>query len=121
MSLSLVRHITQESGARRPNDKAQRVRSCGAGYRSWLLCLFLIWITLLSLSLPASAGPDKLWEQVSGDKALAHVQQLVDFGPRPPGSEAIEKSRIYIEKQLQAAGWTVARQAFSGDTPRGKV
>jgi Zn-dependent M28 family amino/carboxypeptidase len=46
---------------------------------------------------------------------------LVDLGPRPPGSEAIEKSRAYIEKQLQASGWTVARQSFNDDTPRGKV
>jgi Zn-dependent M28 family amino/carboxypeptidase len=46
---------------------------------------------------------------------------LVDFGPRPSGSEAIEKSRHYIEDQLHQAGWQVTRQAFSDDTPRGKV
>jgi Zn-dependent M28 family amino/carboxypeptidase len=46
---------------------------------------------------------------------------LVDFGPRPSGSEAIEKSRHYIEDQLRRMGWRVTRQAFSDDTPRGKV
>ena len=70
---------------------------------------------------PVRADPPKLWEQVSGEKALAHVQQLVDLGPRPPGSEAIEKSRIYIEKQLQSWGWKVTRQSFTDDTPRGKM
>src|SRR5205814_4071845 len=30
----------------------------------------------------------KIWEDFSGEKALAHVQAMVDFGPRPPGSEA---------------------------------
>jgi hypothetical protein len=63
----------------------------------------------------------KIWEEFSGEKALAHVQRLVDFGPRPPESEAIEKSRDYIENQLRLSGWQVTRQAFTDDTPRGKV
>jgi glutaminyl-peptide cyclotransferase len=68
-----------------------------------------------------SAAQARIWEEFSGDKALAHVQCLVDLGPRPPGSEAIEKSRDYIENQLRLFGWEVTRQAFTGDTPRGKV
>jgi glutaminyl-peptide cyclotransferase len=67
------------------------------------------------------AAQAKIWEDVSGEKALAHVQRLVDFGPRPPGSEAIEKSRDYIENQLRLSRWQVTRQAFTDDTPRGKV
>src|SRR6059058_5824149 len=63
----------------------------------------------------------KIWEEVSGDKALAHVQQLVDLGPRPSGSEALEKSRLYIEEQLHRSGWHVTRQAFADETPRGRV
>src|SRR5256885_1478748 len=63
----------------------------------------------------------KIWEDFSGEKALAHVQAMVDFGPRPPGTEAIEKTRAYLTKQLEAAGWKVERQSFSDDTPRGKV
>jgi glutaminyl-peptide cyclotransferase len=61
------------------------------------------------------------WKEFSGANALQHVQQLVDLGPRPPGSEAIEKSRLYITKQLELSGWQVTRQAFTNDTPRGKV
>ena len=67
------------------------------------------------------AAQTKIWEELSGEKALAHVQRLVDFGPRPSGSEAIEKSRHYIEDQLRRSGWQVTRQAFTDDTPRGKV
>ncbi len=62
-----------------------------------------------------------IWEQFSGENALRHVQQLVDYGPRAPGTEAIEKSRVYITQQLESFGWTVTRQAFEDDTPRGKV
>jgi Zn-dependent M28 family amino/carboxypeptidase len=67
------------------------------------------------------AAQPGIWEEFSGDKAFAHVQRLVDFGPRPSGSEAIEKSRHYIEEQLHHFGWQVTRQAFSDNTPRGKV
>ena len=59
--------------------------------------------------------------EFSGENALRHVQQLVDYGPRPPASEAIEKSRGYITKQLESFGWKVTRQAFEDATPRGKI
>jgi glutaminyl-peptide cyclotransferase len=67
------------------------------------------------------AAQTKIWEELSGEKAFAHVQRLVDLGPRPSGSEAIEKSRRYIEEQLRRSGWQITRQAFTDDTPRGKV
>src|SRR5512132_2575172 len=78
---------------------------------------------LISLLEPNSspAAQTKIWEKLSGEKALANVQRLVDFGPRPSGSEALENSRRYIEDQLRRSGWQVKRQAFTDDTPRGKV
>ncbi len=62
-----------------------------------------------------------VWEEFSGENALKHVQQLVDFGPRPPATEAIEKARDYIAKQLEGFGWHVARQSFTDSTPQGQV
>ena len=67
------------------------------------------------------AASSKIWEEFSGEKALAHVQRLVDLGPHPAGSDAIEKARDYIEEQLRHSGWEVTRQAFTNDTPRGKT
>src|SRR5712691_3727209 len=67
------------------------------------------------------AAETKIWEEFSGDKALAHVQRLVDLGPHPAGSDAIEKARDYIEEQMRHSGWQVTRQAFTDDTPRGKI
>ena len=63
----------------------------------------------------------RIWEEFSGENALRHVQQLVDYGPRPPGSEAIEQARRYITKELASIGWQVTRQSFTDDTPQGKV
>lgn len=62
-----------------------------------------------------------LWENFSGAKAFAHVQHLVELGPRPAGSEALEKSRIYIIEQLKSTGWTITRSQFSAPTPRGTM
>src|SRR5213594_1980538 len=83
-----------------------------------LLRVILVLIVCASRS---RAAQPKVWEEFSGEKAFAHVQRLVDFGPRPGGSKAIEKSRDYIEDQLRRSGWQVTRQAFSDDTPRGKI
>src|SRR6266478_6629660 len=81
---------------------------------------FVLFLSIIrgELPRPSQAG---IWEEFSGEKALTHVQRLVDFGPRPPGSDAIEKSRDYIDNQLRLSGWRVTRQAFTDDTPRGKV
>jgi glutaminyl-peptide cyclotransferase len=83
----------------------------------------LLLVALASIIYPDTSltAQTKTWEEFSGEKALAHVQRLVDFGPRPSGSEAIEKSRHYIEDQLRRSGWQVTRQAFTDVTPRGKV
>jgi Zn-dependent M28 family amino/carboxypeptidase len=75
----------------------------------------IIWVTNASVF-----ADKKIWEEVSGDRALVHVQHLVDLGPRPPESNAIEETRSYITEQLKSFGWKVTRQEFSDDTPRGK-
>jgi Peptidase family M28 len=84
------------------------------------LSLLLI-LALIVCANAEGAAETKIWQKFSGDKAFAHVHRLVDFGPRPAGSEALEKSRVYIEEQLRGSGWRVTRQAFSDDTPRGKI
>ncbi|MEP7072310.1 MAG: M28 family peptidase [Verrucomicrobiota bacterium] len=59
--------------------------------------------------------------EFSGEKALAHVQRLVELGPRPAGSDVIEKARTYISDQLAGAGWKVQRQTFTDKTPNGVI
>src|SRR5260370_17055410 len=81
--------------------------------------LSFVCLALATSCVKAPSG--NLWTQFSGDRALAHVQHLVDFGPRPPASEAIEKSRAYIKQQLVSSGWNVTEQPFTDNTPRGEV
>src|SRR6266446_8031975 len=87
---------------------------------SLFLFPFVLFLSIIRGEAPRRSQA-RIWEEFSGGKALAHVQRLVDFGPRPPGSDAIEKSRDYIERDLRLFGWQVIRQAFTGDTPRGNV
>jgi glutaminyl-peptide cyclotransferase len=86
-----------------------------------LLALASIALVSCRRAESAPASDTKIWEQFSGEKALAHVQYLVNLGPRTPGSGSIEKSRNYIENQLKASGWQTIQQAFSDETPRGKM
>src|SRR5207237_2297843 len=91
------------------------------------LMSFLAWQAgLLSLCLIladscAQAPKKEIWKEFSGEKALTHVQNLVGLGPRPAGSEAIEKARVYIAEQLQSWGWTVVDREFTDKTPQGQV
>jgi len=78
-------------------------------------------VTLTICAASSRAAETKIWEEFSGEKALLHVQHLVDLGPHPVGSDAIEKAREYIEAQLRHSGWQVTRQGFTDETPRGKV
>jgi len=78
-------------------------------------------VTLTICAASSRAAETKIWEEFSGEKALLHVQHLVDLGPHPVGSDAIEKAREYIEAQLRHSGWQVTRQGFTEETPRGKV
>ena len=82
--------------------------------------LLIVLASITCLNSPRAAET-KIWDEFSGEKALAHVQRLVDLGPHPGGSQAIEKARDYIEEQLRHSGWQVTRQGFTDDTPRGKI
>lgn len=84
------------------------------------LAAILLLMSVLQVN-SSRAGDTKIWEEFSGEKTLSHVQRLVDRGPHPAGSEAIEKARDYIEAELRHSGWQVTRQAFTDDTPRGKI
>lgn len=54
-----------------------------------------------------------------GLRALRDVERLVGFGPRPPGSAALQRARAYMGGELRRAGWRVREQSFTARTPRG--
>ena len=70
---------------------------------------------------PLPPGPPEIWKQFSGEKAFEELRKQVEVGPRPSGSQEIEKARALIEAGLKRAGWNVERQSFTGQTPRGAM
>ena len=110
----------------RPIHRDRKGRALGRGrdHRSRLQRFGFFVCAAFPFVIPTDsshAAATKMWEEFSDEKALAHVQRLVDLGPHPAGSDAIEKARDYIEEQLRHSGWQVTRQTFTDDTPRGKI
>ena len=81
----------------------------------------LAFVCVIVASSCTRAPSKKIWTEFSGEKALTHVQNLVDIGPRPPGSDSIVRARAYIEEQLESCGWKVTEDEFADNTPRGQV
>lgn len=83
----------------------------------------------LTTSSPAARAPEVRASQpepgpqirFDGEKAYAHVKAQVDFGPRPAGSPALEKTRNYLLGQLRSYGLKPRIDEFSPVTPQGEV
>ena len=71
--------------------------------------------------VPFERIPASLADQFSGEKARAHVAAIVDFGPRPPGSEGYSKVLEHLETEFAALGWVTRRESFPAGTPKGPV
>ena len=63
-------------------------------------------------ALTAGEIPPRLWEQFSGENALAEVRRQVDIGPRPSGTAALAQARTLIAESLKKSGWEIERQEF---------
>ncbi len=81
------------------------------------IAAFLI-IVLFGFTACAQA-PTAATQDLSGEKAMEHVRAQVAFGPRPPGSEALEKCRGYLIQQLEGYGYLVEKDSFEATTPYG--
>lgn len=51
---------------------------------------------------------------------MDHVRKQIEFGPRPPGTPQLEKTRAYIVDQLKSYGLTVSLDEFVAKTPQGE-
>jgi len=67
---------------------------------------------------PAAEAPAK--SDFDGDRAFEYVKKQVEFGPRPPGSPELEKTRAYIVDQLRSFGLNVIMDEFHATTPVGE-
>lgn len=67
------------------------------------------------------APPPETTDGFDGNRAYEQVAKQVSFGPRPPGSPAIQKLQEYLVSELKSYGCAVDTDSFSADTPIGRV
>ena len=95
-------------------------RYLGRGLQNALLILGAL--AMSACGEGGSFDPDRaIYMNFSGERALGHVEQQVAFGPRVAGSESLEKTRLYLERIFNEAGWDVERQVSTQKTPFGEV
>src|SRR6476619_1827821 len=75
-------------------------------------CISLL---VLALAWPVAAA------DFSGTAALDFTRRAVEFGPRPPGSEANRKLQAYILAQLKMSGSEITEDPFTAQTPKGPI
>jgi glutaminyl-peptide cyclotransferase len=56
----------------------------------------------------------------NGERAMDHVRKQIDFGPRPPDSQQLARTRAYISNELKSYGLNVSLDEFTAATPQGE-
>src|SRR2546427_1772607 len=67
-----------------------------------------------------SAAPIPGAVAFNGERAMEHVRKQLDFGPRPPGSPELAKTRLYISNELKNYGLSVTTDEFRASTAPGE-
>jgi glutaminyl-peptide cyclotransferase len=91
----------------------------GSVLRRHALEFLLVAVLLAAISYFAWVGAGLLHNErnqeprvFSGDRSYSHASALMDFGPRPSGSEALRQSQQYIMATLAEQGWSVVTQTL---------
>ncbi len=66
----------------------------------------------------AQTSPSISWEY--GQRAYTHTEKILEFGPRPPQSEALKLVREYTTAELAKHQWVAVEQTFTANTPIGQ-
>jgi glutaminyl-peptide cyclotransferase len=101
-------------------EKALFVRIGRRRFRGAVLTVALLAV-LGSLLAWRSWSISRTWSGFNGDRAFEGLRNVVKFGPRPPGSEAIREARQYISAELSADGIEVWCENFTASTPVGVI
>lgn len=67
----------------------------------------------------ASPTPTPATTAFDGGRAFEHVRKQVEFGPHPPGSEELAKTRDYIIGELKSYNLNVTTDEWKPQTPVG--
>src|SRR5215813_3333856 len=65
----------------------------------------------MSVSSP-SPTPKSIPTSFNGERAMTHVKKQLEFGPRPPDTPELAKTRNYIVNELKSYGLPVSMDEF---------
>ncbi len=71
-----------------------------------------------TISAPIISDPNLT--PFDGDRAFGHLETVVEFGPRPPDTDAARRTQEYIIDELQGFGVQVIEDSFVASTPLGQ-
>lgn len=74
----------------------------------------------ISTATRSAAKATPIVTAFNGERAMAHARKQIEFGPRPPDSPQLEKTRAYIVNELQSYGLAVSLDEFTATTPHGE-
>ena len=74
--------------------------------------------TVSSSARPSAPSPVVV--AFNGERAMDHVKKQIDFGPRPPDTQPLAKTRAYIVNELKSYGLNVSLDEFTAGTPQGE-
>jgi hypothetical protein len=83
--------------------------------------IFVFFVSFVSAAVARCSAQVTPTPKFDATRAFADLKAMVEIGPRPAGSPAIQKTRDYIKKQLEAAGLKAEEQPFDSQTPAGVV
>ena len=98
-----------------------RVLVLGSGFAAFALSPKPLALARAVQSPPGGAAKPAAAVTFDSGRAYEHLRQVVNIGPRPAGSPAIERTRGYITDQLKALGITAVPQPFDAKTPIGQI
>jgi glutaminyl-peptide cyclotransferase len=76
---------------------------------------------LLALGALLGSASCSAATKFSGASAFEFTKKAVDFGPRPPGSDANRRLQEFILQQLKMDKCQIIEDAFTAQTPRGSI
>jgi len=82
---------------------------------------FYLCIGLSLVNLTEIKAQQKSFKGFDANLAFAHVQKLISFGPRPPGSPGLAQAQSYITANLKKMNLQIEHQDFMATTPNGKL
>ncbi|MBT7075335.1 MAG: M28 family peptidase, partial [Anaerolineae bacterium] len=83
------------------------------------IILFIWGSLLIGTGFSPPTHPELAPVQFDGERAYADVLHQTELGARIPGSDAHAQARVWMQTELETAGWTVETQAFDALGHRG--